>query len=52
MALFLVVELFCSAVGFNLVERSELAREDVVDGALASDVLNLTAREVEVGGQL
>ena len=51
-ALFLVVELLCAAVALNLLEGGELAGEDVVDGALAGDVLNLSAREVEVGGQL
>lgn len=47
-ALFLVVELLCAAVALNLLEGGELAGEDVVDGTLAGDVLNLSAREVEV----
>ena len=46
--LFFVVEEFRLTVGLNLLEGGELAREDVVDGTLAGDVLNLSAREVEV----
>ena len=46
--LFLVVELLCAAVALNLLEGGELAGENVVDGTLAGDVLNLSAREVEV----
>ena len=37
-------------ITFDFVQKGKLVGEDVVDGALAGDVLNLTAREVEVRG--
>ena len=42
------VEEFGAAVILYLVQRGVLAREDIVDRALAGNVLYLTAREVEV----
>ena len=50
--LFLVVEEFGAAVFLYLFQRGVLSREDIVDRALAGNVLNLTTRKVEVGSQL
>ena len=46
-----LVEHLCEAEFHKVIDRRFLAREYILDGALACDILNLTAREIKLPGQ-